>query len=42
MLPKRFFEDKLEDSGKVLPKADFDKMLSDYYRIRGWDAPPHE
>ena len=36
MLPKRFLEEKLEDSGKVLPKAEFDKMLSDYYRIRGW------
>jgi len=42
MLPKRFFEDKLEDSGKVLPKADFNKMLSDYYRIKGWHAPPNE
>jgi aldehyde:ferredoxin oxidoreductase len=42
MLPKRFFEEKLEDSGKVLPKADFDKMLSDYYRIKGWHAPPNE
>jgi len=42
MLPKRFFEDKLEDSGKVLPKADFDKMLSDYYRIKGWHAPLNE
>ena len=42
MLPKRFFEERLEDSGKVLPKADFDKMLSDYYRIKGWQAPPNE
>jgi len=42
MLPKRFFEERLEDSGKVLPKADFDKMLSDYYRIKGWHAPPNE
>ena len=37
MLPKRFLEEKLEDSGKVLPEAEFDKMLSDYYRIRGWN-----
>ncbi len=37
MLPKRFLEEKLEDSGKVLSKAEFDKMLTDYYRIRGWD-----
>ena len=36
-LPKRFFEEKLEDSGKVLLKSDFEKMLSDYYRLKGWD-----
>ena len=35
-LPKRFFEEKLEDSGKVILKADFDRMLADYYRLRGW------
>lgn len=40
MLPRRFFEEKLQDSGKVLPKADFDTMLTDYYRIRGWTEPP--
>mgnify|MGYP001059734752 CR=1 FL=1 len=40
MLPKRFLEEKLEDSGKVLRKADFEKMLSDYYRLRGWSEPP--
>jgi aldehyde:ferredoxin oxidoreductase len=37
MLPKRFLEEKLEDSGKVLSRAEFDQMLVDYYRIRGWD-----
>jgi aldehyde:ferredoxin oxidoreductase len=36
-LPKRFFEEKLEDSGKMLPKPEFDKMLSDYYKLKGWD-----
>ena len=36
-LPERFFKEKLEDSGKVLLKSDFDKMLSDYYKIKGWD-----
>jgi len=35
-LPERFFEEKLEDSGKVLLKSDFQKMLSDYYRLKGW------
>ena len=36
-LPKRFFEERLEDSGKVLLKSDFDRMLSDYYQLKGWD-----
>ena len=36
-LPKRFFEEKLEDSGKVLMKAEFEKMLADYYKLKGWD-----
>jgi len=36
-LPRRFFEEKLENSGKVLPKSEFDKMLSDYYKLKGWD-----
>jgi aldehyde:ferredoxin oxidoreductase len=36
-LPKRFFEEKLKDSCKVLLKSDFDKMVADYYKIRGWD-----
>jgi len=35
-LPKRFFEERLEDSGKLLPNTDFEKMLSDYYRLKGW------
>ena len=37
-LPKRFFEEKLEDSGKVLLKSDFQKMLSDYYNLTGWSC----
>jgi len=36
-LPKRFFEEKLEDSGKIILESDFQKMLSDYYKLRGWD-----
>ena len=35
-LPKRFFEEKLEDSGKVLLKSEFARMLSDYYSLKGW------
>ncbi len=37
-LPKRFFEEKLEDSGKVFPKSDFDRLLADYYKLRGWSC----
>lgn len=36
-LPKRFFEEKLKDSGKVLLRSEFEKMLADYYKTRGWD-----
>ncbi len=35
-LPKRFFEEKLKDSGKVLLRSDFETMVSDYYKLRGW------
>jgi aldehyde:ferredoxin oxidoreductase len=42
ILPKRFFEERLEDSGRFLPRAEFDSMLSDYYGIRGWSQPLSE
>ena len=35
-LPRRFFEEPLGEEGNVLKKKDFEKMLSDYYRLRGW------
>ncbi len=35
-LPKRFFEEPLGPEGKVLRREDFEKMLADYYRLRGW------
>ena len=35
-LPKRYFDDTLEDSGKVVSRADFERMKSDYYRLKGW------
>ena len=35
-LPKRFFEEKLKNNGKVLLKSDFDRLLSDYYTLKGW------
>lgn len=35
-LPKRFFSEKLEDSGKGLTEEEFMKMRSEYYALRGW------
>jgi aldehyde:ferredoxin oxidoreductase len=35
-LPSRFFEEPLGKENKVLNKDDFDTMLADYYRLRGW------
>jgi aldehyde:ferredoxin oxidoreductase len=36
MLPRRFFEEPIEE-GKILKREDFDRLLSDYYALRGWD-----
>jgi len=35
-LPERFFKEPLEN-GDVLPKENFEFMLKEYYRLRGWD-----
>jgi aldehyde:ferredoxin oxidoreductase len=40
-LPERIFKDALKSgvtAGKVLPRHQFDIMLQEYYRLRGWDA----
>ena len=39
-LPKRLLEEPLEDSRKIFPKAEFEKMLSDYYMLKKWSEPP--
>jgi len=39
-LSKRLLKEPLEDSGKTLPKAEFEKMLSDYYMLKKWSEPP--
>ena len=36
-LPKRFFDEPLGKDGKTISRADFAKMLQDYYALRGWD-----
>lgn len=35
-LPKRFFDEPLGKEQKVLRREDFEKMLQDYYALRGW------
>jgi aldehyde:ferredoxin oxidoreductase len=40
-LPKRFFQDALRSgipAGRVLPREQFEAMLSEYYNLRGWDS----
>ncbi len=39
-LPNRIFKDALKSGateGKYIPKEDFEKMLCEYYNIRGWE-----
>ncbi|MFH1624194.1 MAG: aldehyde ferredoxin oxidoreductase family protein [Pseudomonadota bacterium] len=43
-LPPRFFSEKLGKEKKVINRKDFNRILDDYYRLRGWDSkgiPPN-
>lgn len=35
-LPPRFHKEALPESGKVIPEADLQYMIKDYFRLRGW------
>jgi aldehyde:ferredoxin oxidoreductase len=35
-LPRRFFEEPIEE-GKIMRREDFDRLLEEYYELRGWD-----
>lgn len=35
-LPRRFFEEPLEE-GRILKREDFNRLLAEYYELRGWD-----
>jgi aldehyde:ferredoxin oxidoreductase len=37
-LPKRFFDEPLGKDGKTLRREDLQKMLQDYYALRGWNS----
>ncbi len=35
-LPRRFFDELLGKDGKTIRREDFQKMLQDYYALKGW------
>lgn len=44
-IPRRFAEEPLPETGKVITEQQMDRLLRDYYSARGWDAegvPPAE
>ncbi len=36
-LPERFFKEPLAGSGCIITREELDRMVSDYYSLRGWD-----
>jgi len=36
-LPRRFFEEPIEE-GKILTREDFERLLDEYYDLRGWNS----
>jgi aldehyde:ferredoxin oxidoreductase len=37
-LPKRFFDEPLGKDGKTIRREDLQRMLQDYYALRGWNS----
>jgi aldehyde:ferredoxin oxidoreductase len=37
-LPKRFFDEPLGKDGKTIRREDLQRMLQDYYTLRGWNS----
>lgn len=36
-LPESVFANRLDDSGKAIDRQELQRMVADYYRLRGWD-----
>ncbi|HMK64882.1 MAG TPA: aldehyde ferredoxin oxidoreductase C-terminal domain-containing protein, partial [Thermodesulfobacteriota bacterium] len=36
-LPARFHKEALPESGKVITELELNRMLKDYYQLRGWE-----
>jgi aldehyde:ferredoxin oxidoreductase len=44
-LPPRFHQEALPETKKVITEADMERLLKDYYRVRGWNdlgIPPED
>ena len=42
-LPKRFYKEVLPETQKIITEEEMDRLLKDYYKVRGWDeqgVPP--
>ncbi len=42
-LPKRFYKEALPETNKIITEEEMDRLLKDYYKVRGWDeqgVPP--
>jgi aldehyde:ferredoxin oxidoreductase len=37
-LPKRFFDEPLGKEGKTIRREDLQRMLQNYYALRGWNS----
>jgi len=37
LLPPRFHTETLPETGKVMPQEQMERLLKEYYRVRGWD-----
>jgi aldehyde:ferredoxin oxidoreductase len=37
-LPERFFDEPLGKEGKVIKREDFQRLLQDYYHLKGWSS----
>jgi aldehyde:ferredoxin oxidoreductase len=37
-LPKRFFDEPLGKDGKTIRREELQRMLQDYYALRGWSS----
>ncbi len=39
-LPRRFYREVLQETGKTIQPKDLETMLKEYYRLRGWEKSP--